>query len=150
MRQHSNSGLNLQGKIIVLWATFLLGMLFHTQLALMPLFHGIDVTQSHTHEYLELSSILWLMLAFFSLPMLAMIATAFTASQRYRRLHLGLTLFFTVCNLLHFVADVLVTVPSYQLFLMSFLFGIGLFLNLVSYQWVKEENRYRSVSSSIG
>ena len=55
MRQHSNSGLNLQGKIIVLWATFLLGMLFHTQLALMPLFHGIDVTQSHTHEYLELS-----------------------------------------------------------------------------------------------
>ncbi|PZD70896.1 hypothetical protein C1752_08671 [Acaryochloris thomasi RCC1774] len=149
MRSQPHSGLNFQGKIIALWTTFLLGMLFHTQLALMPLFHGIDVTQSHTHEYLELSSILWLMLGIFALPMLAIVAIAFTASRRFRQLHFGLTVFFTVSNLLHFVSDVLVSVPSYQLFLMALLFAIGLLLNLVSYQWIREGNRDRQLFKAV-
>ena len=35
--------INYREKIIALWTVFLLGTLFHTQLALIPLFHGIDV-----------------------------------------------------------------------------------------------------------
>jgi hypothetical protein len=31
--------MNYPSKIITLWAVFLLGMLFHSQLGLMPLFH---------------------------------------------------------------------------------------------------------------
>ncbi|MGF1601459.1 MAG: hypothetical protein ACFCU8_05455 [Thermosynechococcaceae cyanobacterium] len=149
MTRQTYSGLNFQGKIIALWTSFLLGMLFHTQLALMPLFHGIDVTQSHTHEYLALSTILWLMLGIFILPMLAIVATAFTALRRFRQLHFGLTLLFTVSNLLHFVSDVIVSVPSYQLFLMALLFTIGLLLNLVSYQWVREGNRHHQLFKAV-
>ncbi len=43
--------ITLQEKIIALWIVFLLGMLFHTQLALMPLFHGLKVAESQlTHS----------------------------------------------------------------------------------------------------
>ena len=137
MKAKDHTTINSQGKIIALWIVFLLGMLFHTQLALMPLFHGLSVIESHTHEYLELHKIMWLMLAIFTLPMLAIIATAFNDSRLYRILHFGLTILYTVNNFLHFVLDVLVKVPDYQLFLMAFLFVIGLLLNLVSYQWLQ-------------
>lgn len=30
----------IQGKIIALWAVFLFGMVFHSQLAMMPLLYG--------------------------------------------------------------------------------------------------------------
>ncbi len=149
MKIRSNSSLNFPGKIIALWITFLLGMLFHTQLALMPLFHGLDVAQSHTHEYLDLSHIFWLMLGIFILPMLAIIATAFTESRGYRKLHFGLTLVFTVNNLMHFVMDIFVSVPGYQLFLMAFLFFIGLLLNFVAYQWIREGSHPRQLSRAV-
>jgi hypothetical protein len=149
MRSHPHSGLNFQSKIIALWSAFLLGMLFHTQLALIPLFHGIDVAQSHTHEYLNLSTILWLMLGVFVLPMFAMVLTAFTEAKSYRKLHFGLTIFFTVSNLLHFVMDIFVHVPSYQLFLMAVLLVIGLLLNLVSFQWIREGNRQRYLLKAV-
>ncbi|NJN37788.1 MAG: hypothetical protein HC790_02175 [Acaryochloridaceae cyanobacterium CSU_3_4] len=124
-------------KIIALWTAFLLGMLFHTQLALMPLFHGLSVAESHTHEYLNLSVILWLMLAVFGIALAAIIATALVENHRYRKLHLGLTLLYTLINALHLLLDVQVGVPSYQLFLMAYLLGIGLLLNGVSYQWLR-------------
>jgi hypothetical protein len=38
--------INYRGKIIALWTVFLLGKLFHTQLGLMPLFHGLNVVES--------------------------------------------------------------------------------------------------------
>ena len=141
MKTKEQTTLNSQGKIIALWTAFLLGMLFHTQLALMPLFHGLNVMESHTHEYLELHTIMWLMLGVFALPMLAIIVTALNGSQTYRRLHFGLTIVYTVNNALHFILDVLVKVPDYQLFLMALLFGVGLLLNLVSYRWIQESSR---------
>ncbi|NJK30790.1 MAG: hypothetical protein HC851_01315 [Acaryochloris sp. RU_4_1] len=124
-------------KIITLWTAYLLGMLFHTQLALMPLFHGLSVAESHTHEYLNLATILWLMLAVFGIALAAIIATALVENCRYRKLHLGLTLLYTLINALHLLLDVRVGVPSYQLFLMAYLLGIGLLLNGVSYQWLR-------------
>ncbi len=111
-------------------------MLFHTQLALMPLFQGLDVAESHTHEFMKLSSILWLMLGFFIIPLVAIAITIFNQSKAYRVFHWWLTLFYTVNNILHFVLDWFVKVPGYQLFLMAFLLGIGLLLNLVSDQWM--------------
>jgi glucan phosphoethanolaminetransferase (alkaline phosphatase superfamily) len=137
MKSISHQPINYPEKIIALWTVFLFGMLFHTQLALMPLFHGMDVAESHTHEFMELSSILWLMLGFFMIPLVAIVITAFNQSKGYRIFHWGLSLFYTVNNILHFVLDWFVKVPSYQLFLMAFLVGIGLLLNLVSYQWMR-------------
>ena len=47
---NTRNQLDYQVKIIALWTVFLLGTVFHTQLALMPLFHGLDVAiVGHQH-----------------------------------------------------------------------------------------------------
>ncbi|PMB12540.1 hypothetical protein CI592_02315, partial [Fischerella thermalis CCMEE 5328] len=92
---------NYQEKIIALWITFLLGTLFHTQLGLMPLFHGLPVAESQKATTInEISGIMWLMLGFFVIPMLAIIATTFFDAKRYRVIHFGLTVFYSIMNLL--------------------------------------------------
>lgn len=136
-------GVSLRLKIIVLWSVFLLGTLFHTQLALMPLFHGLSVAESQPAQSLnEISTILWLMLGFFGVPMLAMIATVFTAARSYRVGHFGLTVIYTILNFLHVVFDLWVQpILWYQIALMVFLLGIGLLLNGVSFQWLQAEGK---------
>ena len=135
--------INYREKIIALWTVFLVGTLFHTQLALMPLFHGIDVAiMGHHHQesatMADITLILWGMLAFFMLPMLAIVATAFYEFKRYRVFHFGLTLVYTVLNLIHAIADLLVTpIAWYQIALMVLLFLIGILLNIVAYQWMR-------------
>ncbi|MFM7423961.1 MAG: hypothetical protein ACKO7W_02995 [Elainella sp.] len=131
-----------QQKIINLWTVFLLGLLFHTQLGLMPLFHGISVVESSAQNIAEISSILWLMLAFFTFPMAAIIATSFLSSRRYRRIHFGLTVIFTVLNAIHLIADLTVQpIAWYQIALMAILLVIGLLLNLVAFQWLREPHQ---------
>ena len=135
--------INYREKIIALWTVFLLGTLFHTQLALMPLFHGIDVAiMGHHHQetatIAEIQPILWGMLLFFTVPLLAIVSTAFYELKRYRVFHFGLTIVYTVLNFIHLLADLLVTpIAWYQIFLMLLLFLIGILLNIVSYQWTK-------------
>ncbi|MBD2596929.1 hypothetical protein H6G74_21725 [Nostoc spongiaeforme FACHB-130] len=135
--------LNYRERIITIWTVFLLGLLFHTQLGLMPLFHGLSVAESqHASQMSDISVILWLMLGFFTLPILAIIATSFTESKRYRVSHFTLTVFYSVMNLLHLVADLFVQpILWYQITLMVILFLIGLLLNLVSFQWMKAQSR---------
>lgn len=128
-----------QIKIIALWIVFLVGTLFHTQLGLMPLFHGQNIAIHGSEASADISGILWGMLAFFTLPMVAIVATAFTSSRRYRIAHLGMTIFYAVMNLLHLIADLLVQpIYWYQIFLMAFLFAMGILLILVSFQWWRE------------
>ena len=135
--------INYREKIIALWTVFLLGTLFHTQLALIPIFHGIDVAiMGHHHQesatIAEITPILWGMLIFFILPMLAIVATAFYEFKRYRVFHFGLTLVYTVLNVVHALADLLVdSIAWYQIALMVLLLLIGILLNIVSYQWMQ-------------
>jgi hypothetical protein len=133
-----------QLQIVALWTVFLLGTLFHTQLGLMPLFHGSDVTQAHLHDSSEtISTVLWLMLAFFTLPMLAIAATAFFDSQRYRATHFVVTVFYSILNFLHLFLDLQIQpIAWYQIALMAFLFVLGLVLNIVGYLWLKELKGY--------
>ncbi|MEH2002680.1 MAG: hypothetical protein V7L00_28760 [Nostoc sp.] len=127
-----------QEKIITLWIVFLLGLLFHSQLGLMPLFHGLSVADSHAQSIAEITPIMWLMLGFFVFPMAAIVAIVFTDSSRYRSIHFGLTVLYTVLNFCHLVADSVVQpIAWYQVVLMLILFIIGLLLNLVSFQWMK-------------
>lgn len=140
--------INYREKIIALWTVFLLGTLFHTQLALMPLFHGIDVAMMrHIHQetatMAEIQPILWGMLFFFIIPTIAIIATAFYNFKRYRVFHFGLTLIYTVLNFAHLLADLIVdTIFWYQIVLMLLLFLIGILLNIVSYQWLRSNVRH--------
>jgi hypothetical protein len=129
--------INNQAKIIVLWIVFLLGLLFHTDLGLMPLFHNLSVAESQAQSMTEIAPILWLMLGFFILPMGAIIATLFFSSKSYRRIHFGLTLFYTLLNISHLIADLMIRpLIAYQIILMAILLMIGLLLNIVSYDWV--------------
>jgi hypothetical protein len=129
---------NYPERINTLWTVFLLGTLFHTDLGLMPLFHGQTVALSDAHGTANVSGILWLMLAFFTLPTIAIIATTFTHSKRYRVIHFGLTILYSVLNFLHVTLDLMVKpIAWYQIALMLFLFGVGLLLNGVAWQWMK-------------
>jgi hypothetical protein len=129
---------NYPERINALWTVFLLGTLFHTDLGLMPLFHGQSVALSDAHGNANVSGILWLMLVFFTFPMLAIVATTFTHSKRYRTIHFGLTILYSGLNFLHVVLDLMVKpIVWYQIALMVFLFGVGLLLNWVSWQWMK-------------
>lgn len=134
--------LQTQEKIITLWIVFLLGTLFHAQLGLMPLFHGINIATSDIHaDSSDVAQIFWLMLGFFTLPLLAILATAFTAVQPYRIGHFYLTLAYSVLNLLHVVLDLQVQpIAWYQITLMVMLFLVGLLLNVVAYQWMRKGN----------
>nr|WP_228014569.1 hypothetical protein [Fortiea sp. LEGE XX443] len=135
--------MNYQERIIALWTAFLLGTLFHTQLGLMPLFHGLSVGESQpASKITDISGIMWLMLGFFVLPILVIIATAFTNSKRYRLFHFALTVFYSIMNLLHVIADLFVQpILWYQITLMVILFLIGLLLNIVSFQWMQLQSR---------
>lgn len=125
-----------QGQIIILWIVFLLGLLFHVQLGLMPLFHGLDVTVLPAEDLAAINGIMWLMLAFFLLPLVAILGTALTPALVYRRLHFGFTILYSVLNFVHLLADIFETpVLGYQITLMGFLFAIGLWLNVVSWRW---------------
>jgi hypothetical protein len=134
-------------KICALWSVFLLGTLFHTQLGLMPLFHGLSIAQSSEKSVESIAWILWLMLAFFTIPMVAIILTLFTPSVRYRKIHFGITIFYSLLNLLHLVADLSVQpVFWYQIALMAILVGVGLLLNWTAYQWSQDRKILRTLN----
>ncbi|WP_396229667.1 hypothetical protein [Geminocystis sp. NIES-3708] len=127
---------NYSTKINALWTSFLLGTLFHTDLALMPLFHDMEVEHSHTGENLD--AVFGFMLIFFIIPMLVIIISTFTEAKSYRYFHFGLTTVYSILNLGHLIADIVVGAPWYQLVLMTLLLLIGLVLNLISFQWLKK------------
>ena len=132
--------MNARNKIIILWIVFLLGLLFHTDLGLMPLFHNLSVTSSPAKNLDEIAPILWLMFGFFVIPMAAIIATVFMNSRNYRRFHFALTIVYTMLNFSHLIADLMVKpIAWYQIALMVILLVIGLLINLASFQWVKDK-----------
>lgn len=126
---------NYPQKINALWTSFLLGILFHTDLALMPLFHDLKV--EHSHAGGDVNAVFGFMLIFFVLPMLAIIAPTFITAKPYRTFHFGFTVVYSILNLGHLTADIVVGAPWYQLVLMVLLVLIGLLLNIVSFQWIK-------------
>lgn len=135
----------LAEQLMALWTVFLLGTLFHTQLALMPLFHGLSVLAPHGHvatNISEISGILWLMLAFFIVPLMAIVSLYLVDGRRYRLGHFWLTVVYSILNVAHLGADLSIPpVAWYQVALMSWLVLVGLGLNWVAYRWFKEARR---------
>ncbi|QFZ92112.2 hypothetical protein [Synechococcus elongatus] len=126
-------------QIISLWSSFLLGTLFHTQLGLMPLFHGRSVIVESQQSDQTLNGIFWGMLIFFVIPMLAIMLTAERSDRPYRRWHFGFTVLYSILNFSHLLADLAVRpIIANQIFLMGLLFAIGLKLNQVAWAWLRE------------
>ena len=79
--------------------------------------------------------------------MVTIVTTAFSKSQRYRVFHFWLTMVYTVLNFLHVVLDLFVEpLFWYQIILMTLLFGFGIVLNLISYQWMRVVLRRQRVA----
>lgn len=138
---------NYPQKVSALWTSFLLGTLFHTDLGLMPLFHNLEVEQSHANG--NLNAVFGFMLLFFVLPMLAIFVPTFTDGKPYRTFHFGLTIAYSVMNFGHLIADIIVLAPWYQLVLMVILLLIGLLLNLVSFQWLKSSLKSKNLPGTV-
>lgn len=129
--------LSVQVQIIALWAVFLFGMVFHSQLAMMPMLYGQDVAMPSSSGKMPVSH-LWLMLGFYAIPMIAIAATAVTAAPVYRMIHFGLTVGYTVMNFTHAAMDLGVKpIEWYQIALMIIVFINGILLNIVAFQWMQ-------------
>lgn len=127
----------LQDQIIALWAVFLFGMVFHSQLAMMPLLYGESIAIEHYGGKTPISH-LWLMLGFFAIPMIAIAGTIFFTSPLYRMAHFGLTLIYSVLNFAHGAMDLTVRpIEWYQIVLMVIVFINGILLNIVAFQWLQ-------------
>jgi membrane protein YdbS with pleckstrin-like domain len=128
--------IGIQEQIIALWAVFLFGMVFHSQLAMMPILYGENVAMPGYKEKMPVSH-LWLMLGFYVIPMLAIAATVINTSPLYRLIHLGLTAIYTLMNFLHAAADLAVKpIEWHQIALMVVVFINGIVLNIVAFQWI--------------
>lgn len=129
--------LTIQEQIIALWAVFLFGTIFHSQLAFMPILYGKDVAISRYQGKTPVSH-LWGMLGFFVLPMITIVATALNASPLYRVIHFGLTGFYTVMNFLHVTLDLRVKpIEWYQIVLVTIVLINGIVLNVLAFQWMQ-------------
>jgi hypothetical protein len=128
--------LSSQEQIITLWAVFLFGMIFHSQLAMMPALYGESIAMPQSKGKMPASHP-WLMLGFYAIPIIAIAATVFMDSQPYRIVHFGLTAIYTVMNFLHAALDLTVKpIEWYQIVLMLIVFANGILLNIVAFQWM--------------
>jgi hypothetical protein len=134
-------------RLASLWIAWLMAIVFHVELGLMPLFHGLSPEiESHVAPE-KLPLIFSAMLGYFLLPVGAMVLIAFAASDPahaprwgfWRASHFWFSVLYTLTNIPHLIADI--TVPdarSDQIVLMGVLVLIGLLINLEAWRWWRE------------
>jgi hypothetical protein len=130
-----------------LWITWLLAMMFHVDLGLMPLFHGRSPEiESHVDPGI-LPLIFGAMLVYFLLPLFSILMIAYAASDEahpnrwrpWRRVHFWLSIVYTVTNIPHLIADIVVPDSRLdQVALMVVLLLIGLLINIEGWRWWRE------------
>jgi len=127
-----------------LWTAYLLAMLFHVQLGLMPLFHGLSVVIGNTLNPTRLPLVYWAMLGYFLLPLAALLLITWAASdgpgdgswRPWRRWHFWLSVVYSITNLFHLIADIVVPDSrADQVFLMALLLLVGLLINRQAWLW---------------
>jgi hypothetical protein len=131
-------------RLRTLWIAWLLATLFHVELGLMPLFHGrsADIHSSLSERWLPL--LFDAMAVYFVIPLMALVLIAYDASgphprRRWRWLHLGLSLVYTLTNVPHVLADLLVPDARVdQVGLMLVLLLLGLLINREGWLWARQ------------
>ena len=141
-----------------LWLSWLLAMLFHVDLGLMPLFHGISPQIKGQVADSQLPGLFATMLGYFLVPLAAGVGIAYACSnptnqrgkgpkrQRqsrrksrghpWRLAHVWLSLIYSLSNMVHLVADILVPDSrADQGALMGVMVAIGLLINREAWLW---------------
>ncbi len=139
--------LNQPLRLITLWIAWLLAMLFHVDLGLMPLFHG-QSPEIHSHVRPEALPLLFgAMLGYFLLPLIAIVLIAYAATsvgpatrwRPWRRLHFWFSLVYSITNLPHLLADILVPDARLdQIVLMVALTVFGVLINVEAWRWWRQ------------
>lgn len=142
-----NPSINHALRLITLWIAWLLAMLFHVDLGLMPLFHGQSPEiHSHVHEG-ALPLLFGAMLAYFLLPLISIVLIAYAATavgpatrwRPWRRIHFWLSVVYSVTNVPHLIADILVPDARLdQIVLMVALTVFGLLINVEAWRWWRQ------------
>lgn len=119
-------------------------MLYHVELGLMPLFHGLKV-EIDSHVAAErLPWLFWAMLVYFVLPLAAMLLVVhavtapggWSATRPWRAAQFWFSVIYSVTNGIHLLADV--RIPDSrgdQVALMGVLTFIGLLINSEAWLW---------------
>lgn len=121
-----------------LWLAWFFCLLFHTDLGLMPLFHGLSPEIESQVPPERLPVVFWAMLLYFLLPLLALLLTTYVepAGRRWRWLLFGLGVAYTITNIAHLVVDVLIPDSrGDQVLLMAVMVLIGGLINREGWRW---------------
>ena len=130
-------------RLRTLWIAWFLAMLFHTDLGLMPLFHGLSPEIESHVDPAQLPAVFGAMLGYFLVPLAALVLIAYAETspsgwRRWRWFHLGLGLLYSVTNIAHMVVDILIPDSRLdQVVLMGVMVLIGLLINLESWRWCR-------------
>lgn len=119
-------------------------MLFHVELGLMPLFHGVSVEIKSHVAASRLPRIFLAMLVYFLIPVIAMLLAlhavsepvGWSAAPAWRQAQFVLSMVYSMTNVAHLVADI--RIPDSrrdQVLLMLVLTVVGLLLNLETWLW---------------
>ena len=128
-----------------LWIAYLLAMLFHVQLGLMPLFHGQSAQIESAIEPSWLFLLYWGMLLYFLIPLASLLLITYATGaadhrlrwRPWRRIHFWTSIVYTVTNVVHLIADIVIPdARSDQVFLMAILLLIGLLINREAWGWM--------------
>jgi hypothetical protein len=131
-------------RVAGLWGAWLLVMLFHVELGLMPLFHGASVEIKSHVSPLQLPRLFMAMLIYFLIPVIALLLAihassdpeGWSATAAWRAAQFWLSVVYSATNLIHWIADIRIPDSrSDQVILMAVLTGIGVFLNLETWRW---------------
>jgi hypothetical protein len=131
-------------RVAALWCAWLLLMLFHVELGLMPLFHGASVEIKSQVSASQLPRIFQAMLVYFLIPVIAMLLAFHAVSDPsgwsnrapWRIAQFVLSVVYTTTNVAHLVADI--RIPDSradQVLLMVVLTLVGLLLNRDTWLW---------------
>ncbi|MEX0588187.1 MAG: hypothetical protein WD136_02925 [Cyanobium sp.] len=134
-------------RLITLWIAWMLAMLFHVDLGLMPLFHGQSPAIQSQLPTDALPLLFGSMLGYFLLPLIAMVLIAYadtsaTSAPRWRswrRLHFWFSVVYSATNLPHLLADILIPDARLdQIVLMLALTAFGLLINVEGWRWWRQ------------
>lgn len=112
-------------------------MVFHSLLAMMPLFFGASIAMPGSMGECQ-PSIMWMSLLIYLLPMLLIVLILFTEKKWFKIINFGFSILFTLMNIFHVIGHISeIPVQMVQVVLLTFVLISGILLNIVSYKWIK-------------